>query len=484
MNHDSETRPVSRRLFSAISALLLAAQIWGAGVFHNPAGIGTYGLMHPIGLLVAAFVVAGIRFPAECWRASRSTVTDLLIPSVIFTAAVFLLPPLGASEPAIKVAIALFYAASAALMRMLHRYAFDDENDLDGLWTALPFVGPFVGLFVAGISSKLAERGGFDRAVRQLPVATIALIGVSLLTALFKDYGWILFVMLPVFIGGAAAYSAYDAEDNSPGVSGVKAALIALTWVYFLLALMLLEGLVCLVMASVIAYPLAIIGAIIGTATAKMNNPSARGKLRTIPLLFVLPLIAQITLPAPAPQTRRVTTAAEVDATPARVWQVMQNLEMGTETDDLLFRLGVAMPVATRTPVGGCGGERACVLSTGTMREVITDWQPEKRLEFLVLETPECMRELGLNGKIEAPHLTGKFVCKRGVFELAELPGGRTRITGTSEVTLDVHPTAYWGVWSDEVVHRVHRRVFDAIGKAAAAAEGNGSAPAQESRRL
>lgn len=463
MNYNSDIGVVSRRLFSLISALVLAAQIWGAAVFPCPGISPVFPLMHPVGLLLAAYVVTGVFIKRPEGRSLRRAKMDFLISAAAFTLIAFALPQLAQIEPPFKFAVACFYAASVVCLRHLHRSVFGPDEDTAGLWTMIPVIGPFAGLFVAGTSPRLSERSVYDRAVRQLPVAAVALVGVSLLTALFREYGWILFVMVPVGIGTLAAFTTYDAANKSPVATGIRAAMASLSWVYFLLAVMLLEGLVCLLMAAVIAYPLALLGALFGTALAKMNNPSERGKLRTIPLIFATPLIAEVTLPAPTPQTREVTTVVEVAAPPARIWQVMQNLEIGSETDDLLFRLGVAMPIATRTPIGGLGGERECVLSTGTMREIITDWQPGSRLEFRVLETPECMRELGLNGKIEAPHLTGKFICRRGVFELVALPGGRTRITGTSEVTLDVHPTAYWGLWSDEVVHRVHHRVFAAI---------------------
>jgi len=43
------------------------------------------------------------------------------------------------------------------------------------------------------------------------------------------------------------------------------------------------------------------------------------------------------------------------------------------------------------------------------------------------------------------------------------LPGGRTRLEGSTWYELDLAPQAYWSIWSDLIVHRIHRRVLEHI---------------------
>jgi hypothetical protein len=46
---------------------------------------------------------------------------------------------------------------------------------------------------------------------------------------------------------------------------------------------------------------------------------------------------------------------------------------------------------------------------------------------------------------------------------LTLLPNGHTLLTGTSRYENRMWPIAYWRLWSDEIVHDVHRRVFRQI---------------------
>jgi hypothetical protein len=70
------------------------------------------------------------------------------------------------------------------------------------------------------------------------------------------------------------------------------------------------------------------------------------------------------------------------------------------------------------------------------------------------------MFELTPYRHVHPPHLDGAFRTTRGEFELSELPNGGTRLIGRSWYTLDIHPLAYWTIWSDWLVHRIHHRVL------------------------
>jgi hypothetical protein len=70
------------------------------------------------------------------------------------------------------------------------------------------------------------------------------------------------------------------------------------------------------------------------------------------------------------------------------------------------------------------------------------------------------MFELTPYRHVHPPHLDGAFRTTRGEFELIDLPDGGTRLIGRSWYTLDIHPLAYWTIWSDWLVHRIHARVL------------------------
>jgi hypothetical protein len=52
------------------------------------------------------------------------------------------------------------------------------------------------------------------------------------------------------------------------------------------------------------------------------------------------------------------------------------------------------------------------------------------------------------------------MASRRGEFRLIPLPGGRTRLEGSTWYQLEMGPQAYWSIWSDLVVHRIHGRVL------------------------
>jgi hypothetical protein len=64
---------------------------------------------------------------------------------------------------------------------------------------------------------------------------------------------------------------------------------------------------------------------------------------------------------------------------------------------------------------------------------------------------------------IHPPHLDHYLVSRRGQFRLVRLPDGRTRLEGTTRYTNRMWPAAYWHVWSDAIIHRIHLRVLNHV---------------------
>lgn len=75
---------------------------------------------------------------------------------------------------------------------------------------------------------------------------------------------------------------------------------------------------------------------------------------------------------------------------------------------------------------------RRCELSTGAFVEPITAWEAPRRLSFDVTAPPPALAELTPSRSIDPPHLDGAFRARRGEFRLVALPGGRTRLAGST----------------------------------------------------
>ena len=109
------------------------------------------------------------------------------------------------------------------------------------------------------------------------------------------------------------------------------------------------------------------------------------------------------------------------------------------------------------------GAVRRCEFSTGAFVEPVNVWEPPRRLAFDVESQPPPMHELSPYRHVHPPHLDGYLRCQRGEFRLVALPGGRTRLEGSTWYEFEMYPQDYWTMWSDACIHRIHQRVLPHI---------------------
>lgn len=84
-------------------------------------------------------------------------------------------------------------------------------------------------------------------------------------------------------------------------------------------------------------------------------------------------------------------------------------------------------------------------------------------MRFGVTENPAPLDELSPYRNVRPPHLHGYFVSHQGQFILTQLPDGRTGVEGTTWYSNTLWPAAYWHLWSDYIIHRIHMRVLEHI---------------------
>jgi hypothetical protein len=160
------------------------------------------------------------------------------------------------------------------------------------------------------------------------------------------------------------------------------------------------------------------------------------------------------------PPIFEVRTALEINAPPEMVWQRVVAFSEIPAPKQLLFRAGIAYPIRAEIYGRGPGAVRHCVFSTGPFVAPIDVWDEPKLLRFSVRSNPTPMQEWTPYPSIDPPHLHGFFISQQGQFLLIPLPGGRTRLEGTTWYRHGLWPAAYWSLWSDAIVHRIHLRVL------------------------
>jgi len=273
-------------------------------------------------------------------------------------------------------------------------------------------------------------------------------------------YGVALFFATPFTMGAVSSFI-YNAQYPRPVWHTLGLALLGTVLTGSIVLLFAIEGVLCLAMAFPIAAVLSIVGALLAWAiTSATRNNSPRNP---VAMLLMLPALAAGEAKLAEPTLRHVTTAIEIDAPPERVWPNVIGFSDLPAPPKWIYRLGIAYPMRATIQGTGVGAVRHCEFSTGPFVEPITVWDEPHRLAFDVTSQPPSMTEWSPYQSVKAPHLEGYMVSKGGEFRLVPLPGGRTRLEGTTNYTLAIYPEIYWVTYGEVLLHGIHTRVLEHI---------------------
>lgn len=268
-------------------------------------------------------------------------------------------------------------------------------------------------------------------------------------------YGWMLFFAWPFAMGAVTAFL-YNRRRGATAGDTFKVVNVMLIAAAGAVLLFAAEGIICVLMALPLALLTGAGGAIVGRAIAGTGRPDT--PLSMLPLL-ILPFAAALESPGGL-VVHEVRSSIDINASPEEVWPHVVAFRPMKEPEDVLFRLGIAYPKYARIEGTGVGAVRYCVFSTGAFVEPITRWEPARRLSFDVVSSPAPLRELTLFAGVSPPHLDGYLRSRRGEFRLIPLPGGKTRLEGSTWYEIDMAPEGYWQVFADYMIRRIHHRVL------------------------
>lgn len=290
----------------------------------------------------------------------------------------------------------------------------------------------------------------------------VGLIATALSATWFQEYGASLFVGAPFAMGFLSVLAYGFHEQRTAG----QCLLVSLTSVLLggvALFVLAFEGLICLVMAAPLAAALALMGGYLAYFIHRLAQRDQTASLFCAAFVAVPALICVDQLDGRHPALIEVTTTVEVAAPPPVVWGHVIAFSELDEPAEWLFRLGIAYPKRAEILGTGVGAVRHCVFSTGAFIEPIKVWDEPRLLRFDVTGNPPPMQEWTPYRHIHPPHLDGFLVSREGQFRLVELPNGGTRLEGTTWYQHDLWPQTYWKLWSDLIIHQIHRRVLHHI---------------------
>lgn len=344
-------------------------------------------------------------------------------------------------------------------------------------WLVIFFFIPFLNFVLFVVLCAIPERDGVVKPAdsylrRMLPqskygsalfaLAIVSIIALAL-TAFFintlKDYGWSLFVGIPFFLGFGSVLI-YGSRRSLKYKEALGVALASLLLVSILIFILAFEGIICIAMGFPIMLFIAWIGATIGFAIHGRQQ-SFNSLILTTALVPVMGIIE--TTDEHAAPTSMVTTEIIINAPQQTVWNELVAFSEIEEPTELLFKTGIAYPTHAEIDGTGVGAIRKCNFTTGPFIEPITIWNEPTLLQFGVLDQPPPMVEWSLYKDLKIAHLEGYFKSTQGQFKLEPTPDGKTKLSGTTWYNHSVWPSFYWRMWSDYILHQIHRRVLTHI---------------------
>jgi uncharacterized membrane protein YhaH (DUF805 family) len=341
-------------------------------------------------------------------------------------------------------------------------------------WLGLLFFAPLVRYVFFGVmclvpsappadvarDDEIVARGGWPTALRAVAAGlAISLVMVLLSVYALETYGLALFFGTPFVIGAVTAF-VFNRGALTTLRQTLQLVLLTMAIIAGVVLMVQLEGLLCLLMAAPLGVSLAAMGGLLGRRIAMHEPQPALGMWVG---LVVLPALAVDDARQPHSALREVRSAVEVDAPPMLVWQRVLAFPPLAEPSELMFRLGIAYPRHAEIRGTGVGAIRYCVFSTGPFVEPITHWAPGVRLAFDVTAQPKALQEWSPYAHVSAPHLDGYFASRRGEFRLVALPGGRTRLEGSTWYDMRLEPAAYWALIGDVIIAAIHARVLEHV---------------------
>lgn len=270
----------------------------------------------------------------------------------------------------------------------------------------------------------------------------------TLTLAAFGSVGFALTAAVPMMVGAIVGYRCRVGPLLKFGL-GLSAAVAVICALMF----MHIAGLLCGIIALVLYSGTVGVGAVAGAALREHLKESTFSQRAHLPLilfgLVVAGGAAEHTI-GWRPTSETVVTTADIDAPPSEVWRRLAFYEDVPGPRPWLLR--IAGPVPLRTVVSADGATRTCFFEHGHISKRITEFAPERRLAFDVIEQHV--------GEEHAVRL------RSGSFSFEPLAGGRTRVRLETRYEALLRPRVLWRPFERLVCGQVHEHVLTGLRRA------------------
>jgi len=232
--------------------------------------------------------------------------------------------------------------------------------------------------------------------------------------------------------------------------------------------LLMIEGLICLIMAAPIWMLLASIGGMIGRAARKA--PPTALNVATFLLLISPPVVSGLESFRPGPiSIETVINEAVIEASPAQVWREIRSvrtIEPRELPGSFVFVMGFPKPLDAEISGDGIGAVRHARFEGGVVfTETVTDWEPERVLGFTIRANTEQIPPTTLDEHIT---IGGEyFDTLNGRYEIIPEGERRVRLKLSSQHRLSTRFNPYAALWSRYIMSSIQSNILTVIEKRA-----------------
>jgi hypothetical protein len=267
---------------------------------------------------------------------------------------------------------------------------------------------------------------------------------------------------MPMALGAMVCYLGYRLDTPRPfwrSWAPMLAMLLAVAASF----VVHLEAMMCLV----VALPLVLPGAAAGGWSMHLSLQK-RCKDRLLVSFFVLLpyAIAPVEQLWQAPhETRVMRNEITIHATPQMVWSQIQSVP-AIQPEELpsqwIYHIGFPRPIAATIDKQGVGGRRHATFERDvSFFEVVTHWEPAKKLSFTIKADPDFIPHTAFDEHII---VGGRFYdVLNGTYEIEPLNDGTCVLHLSSTHRLSTRFNWYAGWWSEWVMNQIQGSILEVI---------------------
>ena len=285
-------------------------------------------------------------------------------------------------------------------------------------------------------------------------------ISMCLVVLYDTEYGFMLFIGVPLSIGFIAGYSMKKSVKSI--FTLFNKTLLLFLVITILLIVCRIEGGICIMMIAVPLYVLLLFSYALGNIIKKRFSTTSK------PLMFSLflmnPFFVTLDLYTNNGFTQVVENKITVNTDARSVWALLNRPVVYSTPENILFKYGVNYPKSMQINKLHDSLFLNCNLRNGNANLQISGYFKDSLLRFEPRQAILPIKELTIYKTIHTPHShDAYFKINYGEFMIKPVNDNKTELYATTELTHHLRPYFYWNMWNKYILHRMHEHVLETI---------------------